>query len=112
MVEFYRGNILLLKRPLADFICILQSSENGRLRVRYIDSPPDDDGIVVGEEDVIKLAEQQEKELPKDFLSAIDKQRQVIFTPKKERKVGVSLKDVDDATYESILKILSEDNNE
>jgi hypothetical protein len=114
--QFHRGNIVLLKRTLADFIGTIQSVDevNGKLTLRFIDSPPDTPPEVVSIKDVIKLAEQQEKELPETFLSSIDKQRQIIFAPKKEPKKNsissaVSLKDVDDATYQQILDILAED---
>lgn len=113
-MSYHRGNILLLKRPLADFICVVEEVKEGegKIKVRYIDMPPNEEGFCVGEDDVIKLAEQQEKELPSDFLAAVEKQREVVFAKKKETKKGVSFKDISDDTFGEILKILQEDNNE
>jgi hypothetical protein len=116
--ELHRGNVLLLKRPLADFVCILSAHEvGGKIRVRYLDSPPEDSGVIVAVEDVIKLAEAQERELPTEFMEAVEKQRRVVFTPKPVRggkggkKVGVGgkLKGMSDDTYAQILQILADD---
>lgn len=110
-MSYHRGNVLLLKRPLADFICVVEEvvEGEGRLKVRYIDTPPNEMGFEVGDGEVIKLAEQQEKELPTDFLNAVERQREVIFTKKKESKKGVSFKGLSDDVFGEILKILSED---
>jgi len=114
--ELHRGNVCVLKRALADFLCIVKQVEGKRVRVRYIDSPPDDDGIAVGVDEVIKLAEQQELELPENFLTAIERQRQVVFAPKKtqtERKtLGSALKGMSEDVYSQILQVLADDGKE
>ncbi len=109
MTELHRGNVILLKRPLADFIAVVTHVLDGRIGIRYMDSPPDDDEVVVEEKDVIKLADVQEKTLPPDFLLAIERQRQIVFAPKKKSK-ATTFKGVSDDTYGEILKILAEDN--
>jgi hypothetical protein len=110
--EVHKGNIVILKRPLADFICVVSSCSEEEVKVRYIDSPPEDKGVSVKREEVIKLADAQERELPGDFLNAIERQRQVIFAQKKERAKKLDLSDLSDATYEEIFKILAEDGKE
>lgn len=88
MNELKRGNIVLLTKPLADLICIVQEVTEGSdvIRVRYLDSPPKE-SIEVKRSDVLKLAEEQERMLPRDFLDAVTKQREVVFAPKREKKV-------------------------
>jgi hypothetical protein len=115
--EIHRGNVLLFKRTLADFILVVQSTnlDEGTVTGRYIDSPPDDPPVTIPIVDTIKLAEAQEREFPTSFLVAIEKQRQVIFAPpkttSKKKSLGEGLKGVSDDVYSQILQILNEDNN-
>ncbi|MCZ7405029.1 MAG: hypothetical protein O8C67_08875 [Candidatus Methanoperedens sp.] len=90
-MELKKGNLCVLKRPLADFLVIIQWIEEDDVAVRYMDSPRGEAYNVVKREELIKLAEEQEKELPQDFLSAVDRQRQIIFSPKKSQKSLSSL---------------------
>ena len=113
--EFYRGNVILLKRPLADFICIIQRVEGERLQVRYLDSPPNDPGVMVKVGEIIKLADAQERELPTQFIEAIERQRQVVFKPKptiRQPSLSSVMKGVGEDVYAQILKILVEDGEE
>lgn len=118
--ELHRGNVVLLKRPLADFICVIEEQAVGKLRIRYLDSPSEDVGVEVTPDAVIKLAEVQERELPTAFLDAIERQRRIVFAPKPVRGVGkggkegvgTKLKGVNDDTYAQILQILADDSTE
>lgn len=113
MTEFERGNIVLLKRPLADFVCVVQWVEGDDVAIRYMDSPKDAGYNVVKRDELIFLAPEQVKELPEDFLGAIDRQREVIFTPKKKKKVtdldAEKWKDLPPEAIMEILKIAEED---
>ena len=84
--DLRRGNIVLLLRPLADLICIVQSDEGGEVvKVRFMDQPPNEH-VIVKRSDLIKLADEQERSFPRDWLGAINKQREVIFSPKRIAK--------------------------
>ena len=110
-MELHRGNVVLLKRPLADLLCIVNSMSGDKVGVRYIDSPPDEPEVVLEVGDVIKLAEEQSKELPTHFMTAIERQRQIVFAPKKQvaKSVSGGMKGLSDDVYSQIMQILSED---
>lgn len=109
-VDLKKGNLCVLKRPLADFIVIVQWIENDDIAIRYMDSPRGEAYNVVKRDELLKLADEQEKELPQDFLSAIDGQRQVIFSPKKSQKSLASLlRSISQDQEDQIFRILSAD---
>ena len=81
--DFKRGNVVVLVRPLADLICIVQEGGIGEtIKVRYMDGG-EGEAITVKKAMVIKLADEQELALPPAFMEAIERQREVIFTQKK-----------------------------
>jgi hypothetical protein len=109
-MELKRGNLCVLKRPLADFIVVVQWVDGEDVSVRYLDSPRGESFNVVKKEELVKLSEEQERLLPKDFLSAIERQRQIVFSPKRTlQNVAELLKKVDIETQAEIFKILLED---
>lgn len=109
-MELKKGNLCVLKRPLADFLVIIQWIEEDDVAVRYMDSPRGEAYNVVKRDELIKLAEEQEKELPQDFLSAVDRQRQIIFSPKKSQKsLSSLLRGISQDQEDQIFKILSAD---
>ena len=117
MNELRKGNLVLLKRPLADLLGVVEavsSTEPPRIMVRYLDAPRDEElgAILVLQSDVLKLSEDQEKEMPGDLLASIEKQRSFVFR-EKSRKVkvdplGVGVAKASDDVMKQILDILSE----
>jgi hypothetical protein len=108
--ELKRGNLCVLKRPLADFLVVVQWVDGDEVSVRYLDSPRGEGFNVVRREELMKLSEEQERLLPKDFLSAIERQRQIVFSPKKTlENVAELLRKVDIETQAEIFKILLDD---
>ena len=81
-----RGNIVVQKRLLADLICVVQGVDtNGIARVKLLDSPRGEE-IVVKLSELIKLHEEIEARLPKATLTAISKQREIVFSKSIEKK--------------------------
>ncbi len=108
--QLKKGNLCVLKRPLADFLVVIQFIEGDDIAVRYLDSPRATGYGTAKREELIKLAEEQEKELPRDFLSAIDRQRQIIFSPKKSQKSLASLlRNISQEKEDEIFRILNAD---
>jgi hypothetical protein len=79
-----KGNIILLKRLLADHICVVACVEGATVRYRRVDQSPETLDATVEIGGVIKLAEEMERMMPRDFVAAVDKQRSFIFRPKRE----------------------------
>jgi hypothetical protein len=81
--------------------------------IRYLDSPREVGYNVVKRDEIIKLAEEQEKELPKEFLEAIERQRQVVFSPKQSKQsLSTLLRGVSSEKEDAIFRILLEDGQE
>ena len=115
--EWHRGEIILLKRPAADLIGVVEEvdEEEERLTIRMMDHLPNDKGMVVDEDAVLWLAREQERELPLDFLEAIENQRKVVFTEKARRsRVGRLVREIQDdgekgeEVWEVIMGILND----
>ena len=105
-----KGNLVILKRPLADFLCIVNWIDGDDISIRYLDSPHSQGYSVVKRNDVIKLEEEQEKELPNEFLEAIERQRQVVFSPKQSKQsLATLLRGVSADKEDQIFRILLED---
>lgn len=117
MNELRKGNLVLLKRPLADLLGIVEaisSTEPPRIMVRYLDAPRDSElgSILVLQSDVLKLADDQEKELPSDLLESIEKQRAFVFKEKSRKSkidpLGIGVAKAGEDVMKQILDILAE----
>jgi hypothetical protein len=109
-IALKKGNVCVLKRPLADFLCVVHWVDGDDVSIRYLDSPKEVGYNVVKRDELIKLAEDQEKELPQDFLSAVDRQRQIVFSPKKSQKSLASLlRNISAEKEDEIFRILLAD---
>jgi hypothetical protein len=86
MEEFRKGNVVVWKRPMADLLCIVQEIEDDQVTLRFMDSPKGESSFVIKKDEVVKLAEEQERLDPSDFLEAVRKQREIHFPPKKGKK--------------------------
>jgi EAL domain-containing protein (putative c-di-GMP-specific phosphodiesterase class I) len=115
--EIRKGNLVLLKRPMADLLCVVEavsSVEPAKVILRYLHAPRDDsnDQIMVTPSDLIKLAEEQERELPGDLLVEVERQRAFVFKEKSRRMsvdpLGDGVKKADEDTLRKILDILAE----
>jgi hypothetical protein len=79
-----RGNLIIVKTILIDHLCVVQCQQGDTVIVRKLDGR-------VGEEtkiplkDTIKLADEQERMLPSDLVSAVEAQRQLTFQPAKKK---------------------------
>ena len=117
MTEIRKGNLVMLKRPMADLLCVVElvsSTEPVKVMLRYLHAPRDDaDGqIMVAPSDVIKLAEEQERELPSDLLSEVERQRAFVFKEKARKMsvdpLGEGVAKASEDTLRKILDILAE----
>ncbi|MEM2125015.1 MAG: hypothetical protein QXQ53_01295 [Candidatus Methanosuratincola sp.] len=105
-----KGNICVLKRPLADFLVVVEWVSGDDVSIRYLDSPRDAGYNVVKKDELIKLSDEQERMLPADFLAAVNKQRQVLFSPKKSlQTVAQLLRTMSAEQEELVFKILASD---
>jgi hypothetical protein len=122
-VEIHRGNIVLVKRLLADTIGVVEAVEGegveATIYIRHLDAPPTEAASPVRVKDVIKLTEQFVPMVPPDIMGAIGKQREFIFKPTKQASaktgvtkagVGRAIKELfdkgDAATIQKLLDII------
>ena len=85
-MELIKGSLCILKRPLADFLCVVQWVDGNEVSLRHLDSPREAAYSVVSLEDVVPLGDELETTLPKNLEESINKQRQIIFSPKRAQK--------------------------
>lgn len=84
-IQLKPGNICYQRCFLADLIVkVVEVSNDGRVIVSNLDSPEGTHKLVK-REDLVLLAEKQELESG-DFIGAIDKQREIEFTPVRRRQ--------------------------
>ena len=81
MGKFKKGNIVFWKRTLVDLICVVQGMEGDQVALLHMDAPRSDPPILVNASEVTKLAEEQEKLVPSDFLGALKTQREIHSPP-------------------------------
>ena len=117
MTEIRKGNLVLLKRPLADLLCVVEavsSTDPPKIILRYLHAPRDDSEgqILVLQSDVIKLSDEQEREMPGDLLSEVERQRAFVFKEKTRRMsvdpLGEGVAKASEDTLRKILDILAE----
>ena len=92
----------------------VSTADPPKIILRYLDSPRDASTtpLLVLLSDVIKLADEQEKELPSDLLEAVEKQRAFVFKERakkvKSDPLGEAVGMAKDETLQKILDILAE----
>jgi len=107
--ELRKGNVILLKKPLADLVGIVQWVAGEDIGIRHIDGAPGEN-CTIRASDVIKLADEFTRELPPDVQGAIEKQREIVFAPpkrepgKKKEKLTIPVNIMRD-----LLQIIEED---
>jgi len=115
--EIRKGNLVMLKRVAADLLAIVEavsSTDPPKVMLRYLHAPRDDDEgqIMVLSSDIIKLADEQEREMPGDLLIEVERQRAFVFKEKSKRMsvdpLGEGVAKASEDTLKKILDILAE----
>ena len=109
-MELRKSNLIFLTTTLADLLYIVKEIEGEKVVAKKLDSPPGQwEELPLSK--VTKLAEEQELLLPQDFREAIEKQREVTFTPPRQGRAKRPTKKlfdgIPDKAIEEILAVLS-----
>jgi hypothetical protein len=113
-----KGNLIFLSTLMVDLIYVVKCQEGEEVVARKLDSPPESwEHLPLSH--CIKMAEEQERILPIDVMGAIERQREIIFTPPKppsskksrkgddERQMKLMLKQLPKEGLEEILDLLA-----
>jgi hypothetical protein len=115
--QFKKGNLVIQRKMMMDMLCVVKCQRGDQLIIRHLDSPSIEEELIPIS-DVLKLAEEQERLLPVDLISAIEKQRSIVFTPPKQKGGGKpvslerKLKGLKGQSLQEILDLIAESGTE
>jgi hypothetical protein len=106
--QFKKGNLIFLTTALVDLIYVVKEQVDQMVVARRLDARREElDSLPLSS--VVKLADEQERLLPPDLITAIDKQREFVLTPprKKGEKKKAGFKGLSRKSMDEILTILA-----
>jgi hypothetical protein len=106
--QLKKGNLIFQVTALVDLIYVVKEQVDQMIVARRLDARRDNlESLPLSS--VVKLAEEQERLLPGDIISAIERQREFIMTPpkKKGEKKKAGFKGLPRESLDEILTILA-----